>query len=201
MGWALITIATVGVGVAYLLYVIRSIGRAVDDQSHYRLTVRFWAALAILGFLTLGLLARPLVAYEWVRTEAGVLSVGLVAVLPLFVIVAGLRNAVSLSSAYRRRTRALSSGQALPGCVVERSRWPLGQDLMAVVLEADVPRPSTGAELTYRARDPQRSVRRRFVETCPADHWARFEPGTEITVLVDLEDPTVFALRLFEPAA
>jgi hypothetical protein len=201
MGWALATIATVMIGVAFLLWTVRRIHRAVDEQAHYRLSVDFWAGLAVLGVATLFLLARPLVAYEWVRTEAGIVSVGLIAVLPVFVIVAGLRNAISLSIAMRRRRRALSTGRPLQGRVVERARWLLGQDLMAVVLEADVPRPNEGRELAYRARDPEHCQRRRFVETCPADHWSRFEPGTHVIVLVDLDDPDTFALRLFEPAA
>lgn len=199
MGWALATIATVGTGVAYLLHTVRAISRATDEQEHYVLSVRFWGALAVLGLATLVLLARPLVAYPWVRTEAGIVSVGLIALLPVFVIVAGLRNAISLAVAKNRRGRAMKTGQPVIGQVVERARWLLGQDLMAVVLEADIPRLPTDGALTYRARDPERSERRRFVETCPADHWARFEPGTEVTVLVDPQDPDTFALRLFDP--
>ena len=198
MGWALATIATVGTGVAYLLHTVRRISRAKDEQQHYLLSVRFWGALALLGVATLFLLARPLVAYPWVRTEAGIVSVGLIALLPVFVIVAGLRNAISLAMASTRRGRAIEKGQPVTGHVIERARWLLGQDLMAVVLEADIPRPPKDGELTYRARDPERIERRRFVETCPADHWARFEPGTEVTVLVDLQDPDTFALRLFD---
>lgn len=198
MAWALLTIATVGAGVALLLLTVRKIQVGRDERAHYRQSVRFWAGLAALGAVTLVMLARPLVAHAWVRTDAGLLSVGLIAILPTFVIAAGLRNAIALLRADRRRQRALVTGVPVQGHVVERMQWAFGQDILAVVVEADVPRPDEGHEMSYRARDPERTERRRFVETCPGDHWARLQPGAEVTVRVDPRDPSTFAVMLFD---
>ena len=198
MAWALATIATIAAGVAYLLFTVRKIQVARDERAHYRQSVRFWAGLAALGAVTLVMLARPLWSYAWVRTDAGLLSMGLIAILPTFVIGAGLRNAIALFRADRRRRRAIATGVPVRGHIVDRLRWVLGQDIIAVVIEADVPRADDGHELSYRARDPERTDRRRFVETCPGDHWGRLQPGLEVTLRVDPRDPGTFALMLFE---
>lgn len=198
MAWALATIAAVVVGVAYLLVAVRRIHGGRDEAEHYVQSIRFWGGLAVLGAVTLVMLARPLVAYDWVRTEAGLLSVGLIAILPAFVIGAGARNALALWRAARRRRRALDRGVALSGRVVDRVRWAFGQDIIAVVVEADVPRPEDVHEMTYRARDLERTERRRFVETCPGDHWGRFAPGAPVKLRVDPADLHTFAVLLFE---
>lgn len=198
MVWALATLATVAAGVALLLVTVRRIQVARDEHAHYRYSVRFWAGLAALGAITLVMLARPLLDFAWVHTDAGLVSVGLIAILPTFVIGAGLRNAIALHRADRRRRRAMLSGVPVQGRVVDRMKWTLGQDIIAVVVEADVPRPDDGHEMTYRARDPERVQRLRFVETCPGDHWARFDPGTAVTLRVDLRRPDTFAVMLFE---
>lgn len=197
MAWALATIATVAAGVAFLLATVRKIQVARDESVHYRQSIRFWAGLAALGAVTLVMLARPLLGYAWVRTDAGLLSVGLIAIMPAFVIGAGLRNAIALFRADRRRRRAMGRGVLVEGQVVDRVRWAFGQDIIAVIVEADVPRPDDARELTYRARDPERTERRRFVETCPGDHWARFEPGASVSLEVDPRDPSTFAVMLF----
>lgn len=198
MAWALAIIATVAAGVGVLLVIVRRIHLATGEHEHYRQSVRFWAGLAALGAITLVMLALPILGHAFVRTDAGLLSVGLIAILPTFVIGAGLRNAIALLRADRRRRRAMATGMPVQGRVVDRLRWTLGQDIIAVVVEADVPRPDDGHEMSYRARDPQRTERRRFVETCPGDHWARFDPGTEVTLRVDPRDPGTFALMLFD---
>lgn len=197
MTWVLVTLVLVFVGAAYLLTTVRAIGRERDERGHYRLSARFWLALAAFGALSILALGRPLVGHPFAATDAGLLSAGLIAVLPTVVIAAGLRNAWVLLRTLRRRQRALDSVGCVAARVVSRSRWPLGQDLMAFVVEADVPDPEPAPDLAYRARRPDRTQRRRFVETCPGDHWARFEPGAAVTLRYDPRDLDAYAVLLF----
>jgi hypothetical protein len=113
------------------------------------------------------------------------------------VMAAGLRNGLILAFACRRRARALRDGITVTGRVVDRSRRVLAQDIMIAVVEADVPRPTVSPDLSYRRRDPECTRRCRFTETCPGDHWARFEPGTEVTLKYDPTDLRNFAVLLF----
>ncbi len=197
MTWVVVTLVTVLVGVSYLLTTLRAIGRARDEGLHYRLSARFWLALALFGGLLMAALAIPLLSHELAGTNAGMLTGGLMALPPAVVIAAGLRNAWVLLVAHRRRQRALAAGGVINGRVVDRARWPLGQDLMAVIVEADVPDPEPASEMAYRTRRPDRTVRHRFVETCPGDHWARFEPGSDVELRYDPGNLGDFAVLLF----
>ena len=197
MAWAWLTLGLVLLGVTFLLATLRAIGRARDEASHYSLSILFWLLLAAFGGLMVMMLGRPLLAHGWLGTDAGVVSAGLVAVLPAVVISAGARNAWILRRAQVRRARALAPGQAtIEGRVVERRRRAFGQDIMALVVEAEVPFTRPAPDITYRSKRPA-TERRRFVETAPGDHWRRFAPGASVTLRYDPEDPRTFAVLLF----
>ncbi len=203
MSWALLIVALVLGGVGLLLATMTAINRAVDEEEHYRLSVRFWGTLAVLGGCLLLAFAQPLFSFDWQHSEGGMLEAGvatvlLASLLPAVVIVAGTRNALMLDLARRRRRGALDHGVTVEAQVVERRRRFLGQDIMAVVVEADVPRPIPGREVGYRVRERDATWRRRFVETCPGDHWLRFTPGQRVRLKYDPSDAGTWALLLFE---
>jgi hypothetical protein len=195
--WVLAAIACVLGGAAFLLATVRNINRCTDEERHYRLSIRFWALLAALGALLVVVFAMPLLAHRWATAEMGIVSAGLVCVLPAVVIFAGLRNAGSLWLAERRRRAALRDGIVVPGMVVDRWRRALAHDLMALSVELELPDGTPRAELAYRDHGPQAS-RRRVVEVCPGDHWARFAPGQAVSVRIDPAEPRRFAVLLFD---
>lgn len=197
MTWAVATLGLVLVGVFFLLTTLRSIGRAHDEASHYLVSVRFWLGLAVFGVVVVGVLWLPLLSHPFASTDAGMVSAGLIAILPTIVVAAGLRNAFVLLRAHRRRRGAFAAGGLVNARVVERRRWPLGQDLMALVVEADVPDATPQSDMAYRSRRPDRTARHRFVEMCPGDHWSRFSPGAAVTLHYDPADLRRFAVLLF----
>ncbi|MEM6990504.1 MAG: hypothetical protein AAF721_08405 [Myxococcota bacterium] len=200
MQWVIVTLVVVAVGVSYLLATLRDIGRVRDEHHHYRLSARFWLGLASFGTLMMMALAVPLLTHEVGGSDAGMLTGGLMALPPVVVIAAGLRNAWLLLAAARRRRRALAGGGLIEARVVTRSRWPLGQDLMALVVEAEVPDVEPSSDMAYRTRRPDRTVRHRFVEMCPGDHWSRFEPGASVSLRYDPKNLGNFAVLLFASA-
>lgn len=197
MSWAFTILGVVLVGVLALLGTMRGIHRAQDELDHYRLSVRFWALLAALGVVLVFAFGYPIEAYGMLHTDAGLVSVLLMSVLPAIVTFAGLRNAVTLALAHRRRRRAIANGTTIAARVVDRSRRALAHDLMAVTVEADLPEAGRSNHLTYRSRDAERVRTRRFVETCPTDHWARFEPGAPVVLRYDPADLRSYAVMLF----
>lgn len=200
MIWIVITVLLAVVGVAYLVGTVREIGRVRDERVHYRLSAKFWLALAGFGALMMGALVMALLSHESSSTDAGTLTGSLMALPPAVLIATGARNAWILVGAQRRRGRGLRGEGVVQGKVVDRRRRVLGQDLMALVVEAELPdvRPST--EMVYRARRPERLVRHRFVETCPGDHWAQFEPGAAVTLRYDPGNLSDYAVLLFARA-
>jgi hypothetical protein len=200
MGWALVTLALVVAGVVAMLVTMRAIHRATDELAHYRLSVRFWALLAALGVALVFAFAYPIQMQGWLYTDSGLVSVMLMAILPAVVVFAGLRNASTLLVAHRRRRRALARGTSIHARVVERSRRALAHDIMAITVEAELPEVSEVRDLAYRSRDPERVRTHRFIETCPTDHWARFEPGAKVTLRYVPDDLRTFAVLLFEAA-
>jgi hypothetical protein len=195
--WVLAAISCVLGGAAFLLATVREINRCTDEERHYRLSIRFWMVLAALGALLVVVFAMPLLAHRWASAEIGLVSAGLVCVLPTVVIVAGLRNAGALWLAQRRRRAALRHGVVVHGRIVDRWRRTLAHDLMALSVEVELPENEPRSELAYRDRGA-RAARCRLVEVCPGDHWARFEPGQAVSVRVDPAEPRRFALLLFE---
>lgn len=195
VSWAAISIALVLVGVAYLLVIMRGIDRTRDELSYYRLSVRFWVGLAALGVVLAASFAHPIYRFFEAGRVAW-LTIGLVGLPFSVVVLAGLRNASTLLRAHLRRRAVVGRGLSVEGRVVSRSRRVF-QDIMAVVVEADLPDPRPSPELAYRPRDPAHSIRYRFVECCPADHWNRFEPGRKVVLEVDPQQPDRFAIRLF----
>lgn len=197
MTWVAVTLVLVLFGAGYLLSTLRAIGRTQDEQLHYELSAKFWLALAVFGGALVFALAFPLLSHDLATTDAGMLTGGLIAVLPAVVIAAGMRNAFVLLRAHRRRRRAFAASGRVNAEVVSRSRWPMGQDLMAVVVEADVPRLEPTPDMAYRTRHPDDTVRHRFVETCPGDHWARFCPGAQVRLRYDPANLGDYAVELF----
>jgi hypothetical protein len=195
VSWAALCIALVLAGVAYMLTTMRRIDRSRDELVHYSLSVRFWGSLAVLGILLGGSFAHPIYVF-FEAGRAAWLTIGLISIPFTVVVVAGVRNAMTLLGAHRRRRGVVGRGLALRGRVVQRSRR-FFQDVMAVVVEADLPDPRPSAELQYRPRDPSHTVRRRFIECCPTDHWNHFEPGREVELEVDPSDPSSYAVHLF----
>ncbi|MBK6921033.1 MAG: hypothetical protein IPH07_26795 [Deltaproteobacteria bacterium] len=180
MGWPVVIFVLVVGGVAAMLATMRGIQRATDELSHDALSVRFWALLGALGLLLVAAFAYPIEANGWFDNRAGVLVVVLMSIPPLFVTVVGVRNAAMLAFALRRRRRALARGALVEARVVERRRRLFAHDIMEVLVEADLPLQQPADEFAYRQRDPSRTRVHRFVETCPADHWARLEPGAAV---------------------
>lgn len=195
MSWAGIAIGLVLWGVAYLLTTMRGIDQAKDESRYYALSVRFWAGLAVLGVMLAISFAHPVYRFFDVGRVAW-LTTGLLSVPFGVVVFAGLRNALALHRAHQRRVEILGRGTTVRGRVVERSRRAF-LDIMAVVVEADLPRTEPSVELAYRPRDQERTIRHRFVECCPTDHWARFEPGRSVELEVDVDEPTRYAVHLF----
>ncbi len=201
MGWALAIFSLVVGGVAAMLATMRAIGRATDELQHDRLSVRFWGLLAALGILLAAAFTYPMIANDWAGSEPGRVMVALISLPPAFVTAVGLRNAVILAFAGRRRRAAMAGGARVEGRVVDRSRRLFANDIMSVVVEADLPVTEPATELAYRARDPRRTRVHRFVETCPTDHWARLEPGTGVALRYLPERLDCFAVELFPRAA
>lgn len=199
--WGLAIVALVVGGVVAMLMTMRAIGRATDELVHDRLSVRFWALLAGLGLVIAAAFAVPIAANGWASTSAGQVMTVLVSLPPTFVTLVGLRNAGILSFASRRRRAALARGRRIDARVVDRTRRIFANDIMSVVVEADLPVDGASNELAYRQRDPARTRVHRFVETCPTDHWTRLEPGTHVTLCYVPETSRCFAIELFPRAA
>lgn len=200
MGWALATLAAVGLGTVELVGTLRRLEGLTDEHQHYQLSVRFWGVLGLLGLALVALFVQPIAAVGWLSTLPGRAAAAGLALLPGAVAFTGLRNACRLALAHARRAPALASGITVPARVISRSRPALGQDLMEVVLELELPA-AEPASLGYRRGD-QRPVRRvRVAETCASDHWDRFCPGQRAAVQVQPERPESFALLLHTPPA
>lgn len=199
MSWATSTSALVVVGVGFLVATIGQIHNATDEDDYFRLSIRFWAALAGLGVVLVAAFVHPVLALRWLPPQASTLTMALVSLPVGVVIVGGLRNAISLVRARRRRRRALDSCVEVEARVVERQRRLFGHDILAITVEAEVPDPRPAPDLAYRTRRPDPTRTLRVVETCPGDQWSRFAPGSRVRLRLDPADPAVFAVLLFEP--
>jgi hypothetical protein len=80
---------------------------------------------------------------------------------------------------------------------VSRARRALSHDILAITVEAEVPDAAVRRDLAYRTRTPDAMRRHQFVETCPGDQWARFEPGAKVRLRVDPDDLQTYAVVLF----
>lgn len=202
MWWAFFPVLVVAFGVLALVSTMRRIGGSRDEVEYYRLSVRFWGGLAALSGMLAMTFAPPMLAMSAMhpsRSDIGWITLALVSTPILIVAMAGLMNAFSLFRVLRRRHDIVGRGLEVEGRVVERSRRWLGQDLMTLVVEAEVPRPEAERPLAYRHGAEAALVRHRFAELCPADHWERFEPGRRATVEVDPAAPTQrWAVHLFD---
>ncbi len=196
MSWALAILTLVLAGVAGMLLTMRLIHRARSEQTRDLASVAFWAQLGLLGLVLIAAFAQPMARYGWFETEAGLVTIALMSIMPLVVSFVGIRNALLLTLALVRRRRALRGGQLIEGRVVERTRRLFANDIMSVVVEAQVPERSDPVELAYRQRDLDRTRCHRFVETCPTDHWTRLEPGQTVALRYDPEDLRSFAVLL-----
>jgi hypothetical protein len=201
MVWALAILGLVVGGVLAMLGTMRAIGRATDEQVHDRLSVRFWALLAMLGVVLAAAFAYPVVANDLAGSQIGRVMVVLISLPPAFVTLVGLRNAGILLFAARRRRAALAKGTRIAARVVDRSRRLFAHDIMSLVVEADLPIDAPSGELAYRQRDAAHTRVHRFVETCPTDHWARMEPGTGVVLRYVPDAHGCFAVELFPRAS
>jgi hypothetical protein len=141
-------------------------------------------------------MAIPLAGHAWLASQAGSVTIALIAILPGVVIFVGSRNACLIARAARRRHQLGDNAAYIEGHVLSRAHPPLSADVMEVVVEADLPCPTPDPELRYRAHDPDGVRRHRFVEVCPADHWQLLAPGQRVTVRYDPVDPSRFAVLL-----
>jgi hypothetical protein len=196
MSWALAILTLVLGGVLGMLLTMRRISRAKTEQARDVASVAFWLQLGVLGVVLIGAFAQPMARYGWFDTEAGVVTAGLMSIMPLVVTFVGMRNALLLTLALLRRRKALRGGEVIEGRVIERSRRLFAHDIMSVVVEAQVPERSVAVDLAYRQRDLDRTRCHRFVETCPTDHWARLEPGKLVSLRYDPDDLRSFAVLL-----
>ncbi len=201
MTWMILTCMTLGVGVTALMANASAAQDCLDENEHYRLSIRFWSILAGLGFAVPLLLVLPLASWGMFATVGAQTAAVMACLPPLVLVLAGGGNAFALSRVVRRRSRALEGGKRATARVIGRHRHPLSPDLMALELEARLPDPNPAAQDSYRPRDEHPTVTRRFVELAPADHWARFEPGSRVELAYDEADPDKFAVLLFERPA
>lgn len=199
MSWATSTCALVVLGVGFLVATIGQIHNATDEDAYFRLSIRFWAALAGLGFLLIAAFAHPVWALRWLPPQASAVTMALVSIPVAVVILGGLRNATSLIRARRRRRLALRTGEEVEARVIDRTRRLFGHDILSITVEAEVPDPGVDGDLAYRTHHPERTRRVRLVETCPGDQWSRFVPGSRVRLRLDPFDHAVYAVLLFDP--
>ena len=202
MWWAFFPVLVVAFGVLALVSTMRQIGGSRDEVEYYRLSVRFWGGLAALSGMLAMTFAPPMIAMSALhpaRTEIGWVTLALVSMPILVVAIAGVVNALALFGVLRRRHITIGRGLVLDARVVQRSRRWLGQDLMMVTVETEVPRPRSERPTSYRQGAEPASVQRRFIELGPADHWERFEPGTSAKIEIDPDAPDQrWAVLLFD---
>ena len=203
MGWLVLTFAALGLSVGGVLYNVRKLQEAEDEQEHLRLSVRFWKTLAGMGFIVPVLLIAPLIGWGFLKTIAAQTAAVLAMLPPMTLVGIGTYNARALQKSLRRRTLALTSVETARGVVVARHRRSLSVDLMEVLIDSDIPSIQRRPEFAYRTRDADGTVRHRFVEVFPSDQWGRFEPGVLVEVRYDPMDLERFAItRVYEaPAA
>jgi uncharacterized membrane protein YvlD (DUF360 family) len=188
------------IGAGALVATVARIQDAADEDTYFRLSIRFWAVLAAVGVGVALVFVHPVLALLELPAHAGSLTITLIGLPVVVVIVAGVRNAVSLRRAWVRRRRAIGFGDPLEARVIARSRRLFGHDLLDIVVEAEVPEVVRTSGLPYRGRTPLGTRIVRFVETCPGDQWARFRPGRRVRLLLDPRDVSTYAVVLFDPA-
>jgi hypothetical protein len=199
MYWATATFALVVAGVGFLLATIIQIHAAVDEESYFSLSIRFWATLGVLGVVVGLAFAQPVLALQWLPPQASITTMVLVCLPIGAVIVSGLRNAWTLSGVRRRRRRAMTATDEVEATVIARDRRLFGHDLLDITVEITVPDPQMRDDLVYRTRLPDRVKTIRFVETCPGDQWSRFHPGAHVRLRFDPMDTSTYAVLLFDP--
>ncbi len=197
MLWATMTCLMVVAGVGVLVMTIGRIQNTTGEEDYFRLSIRFWAMLALLGVFLVVAFSRPLLELRWLPRDAGIVTATLVSIPIAVVIAGGVRNALALWLARRRRRRALGRGELVEATVVSRARKLLSHDILAITVEADIPDAAPRRDLAYRTKTPDALRKYQFVETCPGDQWTRFEPGAKVRLRVDPSDLGTYAVVLF----
>src|SRR5262245_61636001 len=82
MSWALAILMLVLGGVLGMLLTMRKISRAKSEQARDLASVAFWLQLGVLGVVLIGAFAQPMARYGWFDTEAGVVTAGLMSIMP-----------------------------------------------------------------------------------------------------------------------
>lgn len=200
MAWLLLTFAALGLSVGGVLRNVQKLQAAEDEQEHLRISVRFWMALAGMGFIIPVLLIAPLLGWGILKSLAAQTAAALAMLPPMALVGIGTYNARALQKSLRRRTLALTTGTTARGVVISRRRRSMSSDLMEVFIEADLPRLERAPELAYRSKDAEGTFRHRFIEIFPSDQWRRFEPGAQVEVSYDPKDLEHFAItRVYAP--
>jgi len=199
MWWFALIFAALGLSVGGVLYDVRKLHAADDEQEHLRISVRFWKVLAGMGFIVPVMLIAPLIGWGILKSMAAQTAAALAMLPPITLVGIGAYNARALEKSLRRRTLALTAGVTARGVVISRKQRSMSSDLMEVSIEADLPKLEKRPELAYRTKDFEGTVRHRFIEIFPSDQWLRFEPGVHVEVSYDPKDLERFAItRLYE---
>lgn len=198
MGWLLLTFSALVCSLGGVIYNVRKLQAAEDEQDHLRLSVRFWRTLAGMGFIVPLLLVGPMLGWGLLKSVAAQTAAMLAMVPPLALVGISGFNARALKRSLNRRQLGLAGSGNARGVVVGRSRRSMSADLIEVVIEVDLPAREQRAQPSYRPHDIDQLERHRFTEVFPSDQWLRFEPGVEVEIRYDEQDLTRYAItRVF----
>ena len=74
MLWATMTCLMVVAGVGVLVMTIGRIQNTTGEEDYFRLSIRFWAMLALLGVFLVVAFSRPLLELRWLPRDAGIVT-------------------------------------------------------------------------------------------------------------------------------
>ena len=196
MGWLLLTFSALACTLGGVVYNVRKLQAAEDEQEHLRLSVRFWKTLAGMGLIVPVMLVVPMVGWGVLKSIAAQTAAAL-AMLPPMALV-GISTYTSAPAQPDARTLAIAGAGVARGVVVARHRRSMSADLIEVVIEVDLPAQVDLVQSAYRPHDLDRVDRHRFTEIFPSDQWLRFEPGVEVELRFDEDDLSSYAItRVF----
>ena len=198
MGWLLLTFSALACTLGGVVYNVRKLQAAEDEQEHLRLSVRFWKTLAGMGLIVPVMLVVPMVGWGVLKSIAAQTAAALAMLPPMALVGISTYNARALQRSLTRRTLAIAGAGVARGVVVARRRRSMSADLIEVVIEVDLPARDDLVQSAYRPHDLDRVDRHRFTEIFPSDQWLRFEPGVEVELRFDEADLSCYAItRVF----
>lgn len=204
MEWAILWSGVAGVAIVGVVLAAAQVQGANTEDAYFRGSARLWAFVGGVVLAMSTALAPPLMDPQNMggmpSSAQAVMMVGLAAP-PVLAVFACWRNAWSLTQVRRRRADALRHGDEFDAVVLEREYRPFAHDLLAVTVQTTIP---LGAAAHHEGgyRTPARGCAKqlRLVETCPGDQWARVAPGRRVRLRLDPDDPSRYALVLFDAA-